>query len=365
MAGGSGERFYPLSRASKPKQLLPLITPGKMMIEETIERIAPIIPVEDVFIITSATLQHSIRQLLPSIPPQNVIAEPYKRNTAPCLALASSVISARYSSTHSADSISIAVLSADHYIGDSSLYCSQVQNALEFAEQNPMIVTLGIRPSRPETGYGYIEVGEVISGDVCKVDRFREKPNSETAQEFLEAGNFLWNSGMFFYRCDTFISGMIEHVPDIGKAIATMTTALEHDVFVPIDGASLSITEIFHNFDDISIDFALMEKADNVAVIPSQFNWDDVGSWDSLQRTNTSDENNNIVVGDSTTIIDTTDSIIANYSSNQSMMVSAVGIDNLIVIITDDSIVVCPKDKAQDVKKAVTLMRKRGQDSWL
>lgn len=364
MAGGSGERFYPLSRTKRPKQLLPLIRHDKMMIEEAIERVAPLIPYEDIYIITSKVLQHTMREMLPAIPPENIIAEPYKRNTAPCLALAASVICAKYAKECTPEQISTAVLTADHYFSDEDVFRKQIDEALTFAEQHASIVTLGITPSRPETGYGYIECGEAVSGDILNVERFREKPNAETAQEFIDAGNYLWNGGMFFYRCDTFINGLIEHEPEVGNKIHEMASLLEHDVHVAIDGSSEVIDDIFNNFPDISIDYGLMERAENVAVLPSKFQWDDVGSWDSLDRTNPHDDNDNVTIG-LTTVIDSQQTIVANYSTNSEIMVSAIGLEDMIIVVTDDSIVVCPKDRAQDVKKAVATMRKKGQEKWL
>ena len=178
MAGGSGERFYPLSRTKRPKQLLPLITPNKMMIEEAIERILPIIPADDIFIITSKVLQHIMREMLPGIPPENIIAEPYKRNTAPCLALAASVVCARYAVSHTPEQISMAVLTADHSFGNVEVFREQIDQALHYSETTTTFVTLGIKPTRPETGYGYVEVGDVLRNDIYRVERFREKPNA-------------------------------------------------------------------------------------------------------------------------------------------------------------------------------------------
>ncbi|MBL7998712.1 MAG: mannose-1-phosphate guanylyltransferase [Candidatus Kapabacteria bacterium] len=364
MAGGSGERFYPLSRMQRPKQLLPLVSPDKMMIEEAIERVQDIIAHEDIFIITSTVLQHVMRRLLPQLPPENIIAEPYKRNTAPCLALAAAALCARYAPDYSPETISVAVLTADQYIGGIDTFKAQVEDALSYAEQHPVIVTLGITPTRPETGYGYIEVGDTNDSPFARVERFREKPNADTAQDFLDAGNFLWNSGMFFYRCDTFINGMVEHEPDIGSLIPKMANALIHEVHVAIDGASDAIDETFKNFPDISIDYALMERADNITVLQSKFEWDDVGSWDSLDRTNNHDEEGNVSLGD-TTIIDTSNSILANYTKERELMLSVVGLEDIIVIATDDAVVVCPKSRSQDVKKIVASLRKKGLDKWL
>jgi mannose-1-phosphate guanylyltransferase len=364
MAGGSGERFYPLSRVKRPKQLLPLVSPDKILIEEAIERITPLIPIQDVYIITSKILQPIIRNVLPHFPPANVIAEPYKRNTAPCLALAAAIVCSKYQKDYSPEQISIAVLTADQYIGDADTFRQQVGDALHFAERRNELVTLGITPSRPETGYGYVEVGNPIDGEIKSVKRFCEKPDAATASQFLAAGNYLWNSGMFFYRCDTFIEGMKEHCPEIGSAIESLSISVVSEAFSATDGSYASIDATFAAFPDVSIDYALMEKASNVAVLPSRFSWDDVGSWDSLDRTNPHDESGNVSVGQ-TTIVNSHNSIIANYSTNSSMMISAVGLDNVVIIVTDDSIVVVPKDKVQDVKKVVASLRERKLDSFL
>lgn len=361
MAGGSGERFYPLSRRTRPKQLLPLVHPDKTMIEESIERIAPLIDPSDIFIITSAVLQPIIRSVVTSVPAENVIAEPHKRNTAPCLALAASVLMARYGK---GTEISVAVVTADQFIDDVDTFREQVDQAMKYAETNPVIVTLGITPSRPETGYGYIEKGPTIHNDVCAVKSFREKPDRATAEEFLRSGLFLWNSGMFFYRCDTFVEGMKTHASEIGSNIEHMTRLVANDADLAVNGAYDSINDLFAALPDISIDYALMEVAPNVVVLPSRFPWDDVGSWDSLDRTNAADAQGNVCVGLST-VIDSSDSIVANYSTGQAMMVSVIGMENVVVVATDDSIIVVPKDRVQEVKKAVAKMKERNQDSWL
>ncbi|MFM8568229.1 MAG: mannose-1-phosphate guanylyltransferase, partial [Candidatus Kapaibacterium sp.] len=302
-----------------------------------------------------------IRKVLSSVPPENVIAEPHKRNTAPCLALAASVLCARYGDP---SGISVAVVTADQIIGSIEVFREQVDQALRYAETHPVIVTLGITPSRPETGYGYIEKGETVRGDVCSVKSFREKPDKATAEGFIKDGSFVWNSGMFFYRCDTFVEGMKNHAPLIGDTIEEMTALVHPSVRQPMDGAYAAIDGMFAALPDISIDYALMEVAPNVVVLPSRFPWDDVGSWDSLERTNPVDADGNVCVGLST-VIETGNSIIANYSTGQAMMVSVIGMDDVVVVATDDSIVVVPKDRVQEVKKAVNLMKERQQDAWL
>ncbi len=364
MAGGSGERFYPLSRRVRPKQLLPLVRADKTMIEEAIERMEGVIDAEDVYVITSAVLQQPIRNVLKNIPPENIIAEPYKRNTAPCLALAAAVLQAKYAGSYAANQISVAVLSADHFIPDTEIFRDQVRQCLSYAEHHSTLITLGITPGRPETGYGYIEAAAAVEDDIRTVVSFREKPDLETAKDFVASGRFYWNSGMFYYRCDTFIDGMTQHAAEIGAKIPLMTVAIATDVRSPGNGAYSSIDALFESMPDISIDYALMERASNVCVLPSRFGWDDVGSWDSLDRTNSHDEHHNVVLGP-TTVVESTNSILANYSTDGAQMLSVIGMDNVVVVVTDDSIVVCPKDRVQEVKKAVTLMRERKQDRWL
>ena len=224
MAGGSGERFWPLSRRKKPKQLLKLASEDKMMIEESIERISPLIDPADIFIITGEHLLDPIRRSLKILPPENVVAEPAKRNTAPCLGLGAAFIAERYSETHSKDDISIAVLTADQNISPKEGFVKTVEAAMNYVEENPVLATIGIPPSRPETGYGYIEVVEQFDQDsdvvqIKPVLKFREKPEMEKAKEFIKSGKFLWNSGMFFWRLDTFEDAMVSALPEVGNNI--------------------------------------------------------------------------------------------------------------------------------------------------
>ncbi len=366
MAGGSGERFWPLSRKRKPKQLLNLNSKDRSMIQESIDRIKDLIPPEDIFIITGYMLLEPLRNALPELPPQNIVAEPMKRNTAPCLALASSFISARYEDEgYKTEEISVSVLTADQRIYPTDGFVSTVKSALEFVEQNKTICTIGITPSRPETGYGYIEVDKIFdtSEKIKPVKRFREKPNKQTAQEFLEAGNFLWNSGMFFWRLDYFNEQLAKHLPEIGKQIPKMQERLIHRTTHFHDDLIGNLDTIFKAFPNISIDFGLMEKADSVSVAKADFSWDDIGSWDSLHRTHEADKDNNICLGRVSTI-DTKDSIILNESGD-TKLISILGLDNIVVVDTGDALMICPKDRVQDVKKQVEKIREDHGEDWL
>lgn len=362
MAGGSGERFWPLSRKAKPKQLLALTKSGKTMLAEAISRIAPMIPERDIFIITSEQLITPIRESIPGFPPENIVAEPAKRNTAPCLALAAAFIAARYPRIPP-EEISIAVLTADHAIAPATAFRATVDAALLHAETTTSLVTIGIPPTRPETGYGYIEVSSKTGINTpAGVVRFCEKPSIETAKRFVEAGNFYWNSGMFFWRLDVFCREISAALPSFGDKITELRRAYAHSNMMAIDGSEPLARECFNGFQDISIDYGLMERSRNVAVVPAGFGWDDVGAWDSLDRLRDDDDKGNIISGN-VVAPDSRNSIVINAASN--IAVAVVGIEGLAVIVTNDGVLVCPKDKAQNVKKAVIALRENGNEEYL
>lgn len=363
MAGGSGERFWPASRKQKPKQLLPLGANGNTMLEEAINRIAPIVPAERILLITSQILRDPIIQATPQLPAANVIAEPCKRNTAPCLALAAAEIIAREGSGNAL----MAVLTADHFIGDANTFCQDVTTALDYAATHDALVTLGITPSRPETGFGYIEVHNVVQGNAhsaIPVVAFREKPTLETAMQYMHDGRHLWNSGMFFWRVDTLHNVMKTHLPEVGNAI----DRLQHYIAITktnseaAQQAQQAIATTFAGLPDISIDYGVMEKANNVAVVPARFAWDDVGSWDALLRLNTPNSNNTIVVGD-VVDIENTNSILVNNSDTH--VLGVLGVDNVVVVVSDNATMVCDSSKAQDVKRIVTALRTSGREDVL
>lgn len=364
MAGGSGERFWPLSRKRKPKQLLSLLSENTML-KESIERISALIPTEDIFIITSEMLLEPIRNELPELPPENIVAEPYKRNTAPCLALSAAFIISKYSKEYSVDNISVAVLTADQSIRPNDLFISTVDSALSYVEKNKSLCTIGIKPTRPETGYGYIEVGTNNSEEqILHVKAFHEKPDLEKAKIYLAKGNFLWNSGMFFWRLDTFIESMVKCLPEVGNSINAMAERYRSKTNIVMGESLSSINDIYERFPDISIDYGLMEKADNVVVAKALFEWDDIGSWDSLQRVKPFDEKNNIVEGKSI-LLDSQNTIIVNAAESKKVLFAGLGLDGMVVVVTDDAVLVCPKERVQEVKKCVENIKKLGFDEWL
>ena len=363
MAGGSGERFWPASRKQKPKQLLPLGANGNTMLEEAINRIAPIVPAERILLITSQILRDPIIKATPQLPAANVIAEPCKRNTAPCLALAAAEIIAREGSGNAL----MAVLTADHFIGDAHVFCQDVTTALDHAATHHTLVTLGITPTRPETGFGYIEVQDVVqanANNAIPVVAFREKPSLETALQYMHDGRHLWNSGMFFWRVDTLHTVMKTHLPEVGNAI----DRLQHNIAITksngegIPQALQAIADTFAGLPDISIDYGVMEKASNVAVVPARFSWDDVGSWDALLRLNTPNANNTIVVGN-VVDIENTNSILVNNSDVH--VLGVLGVDDVVVVVSDNATMVCDRSKAQDVKRIVAALRESGRNDVL
>jgi mannose-1-phosphate guanylyltransferase len=379
MAGGSGERFWPLSRRTKPKQLLKLISPDKTMLDEAIERVATLIAPEHIFIITSEALQPIMRENLPQLPPENIIAEPLKRNTAPCIALGVAYIAERYP-TLEAHEISIAVLTADHYVGNTEMFCASVAAALDHAERTGDIVTFGVQPSRPATGYGYIEIAapaddttstellnmplQMQTPTALPVASFHEKPDLARAEDFLRQGRFFWNSGMFFWRLDTIVSGLEQHLPDVGSRMTAIRSALKGQTRSTSIGAPLGTLDIFTTLPDISIDYGLMERAQGVAVVRVDFGWDDVGSWDALERVYTPDSHGNINVG-SALLLDSSDCIVMNSVGSEQLSVALIGCEGLVVVTTSDGILVCPKDRVQDVRKAVTALRDQSGDKFV
>lgn len=356
MAGGSGERFWPLSRRKRPKQLLKLTRDDRTLLEEAVERMLPLIPEERLFIATSELLRDAICEAR-LVPPENVLAEPCKRNTAGCLAFVSAHCLHRYG--EKADTLSLAITTADHYIGDANRFRQAMVTALKAVETESVLAIVGIPPTRPETGFGYIEISETAMerAEMCNeaaafpVDRFREKPNRETAEDFIATGRFFWNSGMFFWRLSTFLSELGQARPELVQAIRKMATALDkHD--------DVSVQKIFEGLEDVSIDYALMERARNVVMVRADFPWDDIGSWDALDRTRPKDEQGNVVTGDPI-LIDARECVVFNEPGD-GMAVGVVGVEGLAVVVSSDGVLVIPKDRAQDVRQVVAELKKRG-----
>ncbi|HIJ73707.1 MAG TPA: hypothetical protein HPP83_06345 [Candidatus Hydrogenedentes bacterium] len=358
MAGGSGERFWPLSRRRRPKQLLCLSSETDTMLGEAVQRIEPLIAPEYIYVATGRGLVDVIRDARVGVPDENVIAEPCKRNTAGCLAYAAAHMLARYGGDGS--NIIMAVTTADHRIGDTERFRKTVSAALAAAEGESALVTVGVVPTRPETGYGYIQVREDVrvapcnDGDVpvYQVVAFHEKPSRERAQDFSDTGHYFWNSGMFFWRISTFLEELEQARPALAAATRDMAGAMQN-------GDPQGVERIFEALEDISIDYALMEHASNVRVARADFPWDDIGAWPALDRTRARDENGNIEFGDPV-VIDCEDTIVYNAVGAEDMAVSVIGMEDAVVVVTQDAVLVARKDRAQDVRHAVRALRERG-----
>jgi mannose-1-phosphate guanylyltransferase len=341
MAGGSGERFWPLSRKLRPKQLLRLTDPNKTMLQEAVDRISPLIGRENVFIATATHLEVPIREAK-IVPENNVIAEPDKRNTLGCL----SWIAANFLARGMGD-VSVSILTADHAIEDFALFQHTVDQALLLAEETHGLVTMGITPTRPETGYGYIESGESLNEIAKLVVRYREKPDLETAKGFVRDGNFYWNSGMFFWTQQGFMKELGDTHPETVTLIGQMAEYIKA-------GKTEQAVEAFRKIENISIDYALMEKATQVYVVKAEFPWDDVGAFDSLFRTMPKDQSGNVLIGN-VTCIDCIGCIFYNDSNHG--VLTAVGLSNVIMVQTNDVVLAAPASDAQRVKELVGLMK--------
>lgn len=353
MAGGSGERFWPLSRRDRPKQLLQLTGSGATMLQEAVDRLAALTEPEFAWIAAAPHLVEPIRHSLPNFEARNILAEPHKRNTSGCLVWVAANLLAREPDART--DWSMAVVTADHRIAPTEGFARTARAALEVAEATGGLCTLGIPPTRPETGFGYIELSnERVPNsegiEACKVERFREKPNLADAQIYVASGRFLWNSGMFFWTLDGFLKELEAAQPEIYAAIEPIAQALR-------DNNPVEAAQIFESLPSISIDYALMEKSSRVYVARADFDWDDLGSWDALDRSFERDSNNNVCVGDAV-VLDSKDCVV--YNAEPGVVPALIGVEGLVVVVTSDAVLVCPKDRAQEVRRAVEDLTKRG-----
>lgn len=357
MAGGTGERFWPMSRASRPKQLLTLTSSGQSLLAEAVGRAKAVMPVENIFIATSQALRPLIIDSKLGIPEENILAEPSKRNTAGCLIYASAAIMARYPQT-GPEGVTMAVLTADHRIPDVAPFVETVTAALDEAENNDTLVTIGIQPVRPETGYGYLQVDKTDKSlnkndkfPLYKVDAFHEKPTAEMAAKYIASGHCYWNSGMFFWRISTFQNEFNRANPILAETLEDLT-----DAIMANDVRRAQV--IFDAMPDISIDYALMEKTDRISVIPGNFLWDDLGNWEVIQRTFPPDNAGNVAFGNPV-VMDCTSSIIYNSPGQSKIAVAAVGLKDMVVVVDDDAVLIMPKTRTQDVRDVVAALRAR------
>ncbi|MCK9197934.1 MAG: sugar phosphate nucleotidyltransferase [Syntrophales bacterium] len=353
MAGGKGARFWPRSRNRLPKHLLDICS-EKTIIQETVARILPLAPPEKILIVTGASHARELIGQLPQIPPENILIEPMGRNTAPCIGLAALVVRKR-----SGNAV-MAVLPSDHLIADEDNFRHVLAAAADMAARGNHLVTIGIRPTGPETGYGYIEEGKLAARergeDIFAVKSIREKPDLELAKTFLAQGGFFWNSGMFIWQAATILKEMEASLPDIYAGLLTIDKALDTPAEATV------IADVYDRFRSISIDYGVMEKAKNTLVIPADFGWSDVGSWDALWEVSEKDalgitsRNREGLIS-----INSRNSLV--YSPKK--LVALVDVEDLIVVETDDALLICKRGASQEVKKVVEVLEEKKREEYL
>lgn len=339
MAGGSGQRFWPLSTSERPKQLLSLFS-DKSMIRETVDRILPMIPADQIFIGTNVLQAQGIKQQLPMLPEENIIIEPAFKDTAAAVGYGASFINHRF------EGAELIVLASDHLITDVTTFHSILETGVKEARNNGSIVTLGLKPERPETGYGYIEAENCSTyGVVTGVRRFCEKPDLETAKSYIADGNFLWNSGMFLFSIPTIFEEMQRYLPGHAKVLEGIN---EH-IIKGLTGEALSeaTKPYFDDFKRISIDFGIMEKSDRIRVIPCEIGWNDIGSFTAFEDVMDKNDNGSIIRNAEAREIDAKNNIV--YLEGD--QVALIGVEDLVVVKSEGKLLVAHKDHIQDIKK--------------
>lgn len=353
MAGGRGTRFWPRSREKYPKHLLDIV--GKQsLIQDTVDRIAPIVATENIYIVTGAPHADELMKQLPHIPKSNILIEPIGRNTAPCIGLASLTMKRKAS-----DEV-MCVLPADHVILQVDEFREVLHVAAEAAHQGDHLVTIGITPKRPEVGYGYLEQGNfkmsIRGRDVYEVASIREKPPRETAEQFLRMGRFFWNSGMFIWRISSILKAIETYLPDLYQSLLRIEEVLGTPKEAEV------IEREYTAIHPISIDYGVMEKAHNVLLVKGDFGWSDVGSWDALWEVTEKDGDGVAVHSCSSFVgIDIKNTLV--YSSRK--LVALLGIEDLIVVDTDDALLICRRGMSQDVRKIVDEIERRKLNEYL
>ena len=351
MAGGKGTRFWPRSREKRPKQLLNIVG-HRSMLQQTVARIDSLLPAENVLVVAGENHGEDVRAQLPELPSENIVLEPVGRNTAACIGLAALLVQQRDPSAV------MVVLPADHLIVDEGLFLATLRAAVAAARRQAALVTLGIRPMVPETGYGYIEAGR----SACKaqdhtfyrVVSFHEKPDLEKAKQYLEKGKFYWNSGMFVWQAEVALKAMQKYLPGLHADLQELKPFL---VTAELDAV---INRVYPDLESISIDYGVMEKAENVLMVPADFGWNDLGTWASMTQIWPRDDQHNVYQGN-----------IMALGSQRNVVYSPqrlcvlLGTDDLIVVDTEDALLVCPVSRAQDVSKVLDLMRQRGMEEYL
>lgn len=333
MAGGSGERFWPLSTPDHPKQFLRLLG-ERSLLRRTVDRIESLIPIDRQIVVVGEQHGARIREELPELPPANLICEPVGKNTAACIGLASLFLEHR-------DPEAIAVvLPADHHIPEASAFLASIEKAVQVAQQGNVTVVIGLRPDRPETGYGYMQSGPEVDRGVYTVLRFREKPDEETARLYVKSGDYFWNTGIFIWQTRTVQQLIKTHLPVHWSKLEQIRSALGTSRYGKV------LAETYPALEKVSMDYGVLEKAENIYMVYGRFEWDDLGSWTALDRVLPKDADDNVVMGRHVSL-DTSDCIIYGQEGR---VVATMGLRGLIIAETEHGLLICPKDRSQDIR---------------
>ncbi|WP_018130797.1 mannose-1-phosphate guanylyltransferase [Effusibacillus pohliae] len=351
MAGGKGERFWPLSRSQWPKQFL-TIAGNRSMLQMTVDRLRKLAPLDRIYIVTNVSYRNIVKLQLPELPEENIFLEPVGRDTAACIGLAACKVAVRDPNSE------LLIVPADHYVDDEQAFVDSIQEGRLVLRATRGIVTLGIKPAYPETGYGYMQVSmrtedRIFSG--YKVERFLEKPNRETAEFFIRQPNYYWNSGMFLWHTDTIERMIARFLPDLHKGLETIRPALGSREETAV------IEQVYPRLPAISIDYGVMEKADNIHMIPCDFGWNDVGSWGALDKISERDMYDNVIQGNVINL-DTHDCIIHSVGGK---LIATLGIENMIIVDTEDITLVCSKYRSQHIKDLIQELKRQKLEAYL
>ena len=356
MAGGSGTRFWPASREMRPKQLLPLTGGGReSLLAATLRRLAPVVPAARTYVVTASRLEKATRAEVPAIAADRVLAEPVPRNTAAAIGWAASVIARRDPNAV------VSVFPSDHHVQHEETFRFLVTRALDAARQG-YLATVGVVPTRPETGYGYIQRGAELAAGVFRAARFVEKPVRPVAEQYVAGGQHVWNAGMFFFQAKVMLDALRTYLPELAQGLAEIDAAAAEGGEA---SEAAAVARIFPALPSISIDHGVMEKAENVAVLPGDFGWNDVGSWQSAYELSPKDGAGN-AVPEGTVARESSGNYVRDLTTTGSKRRYAlVGVSDLIVVETDDAVLVLPRDRAQDVRAVVEELKRRGETDWL
>lgn len=351
MAGGSGTRLWPRSRKKKPKQLLDIVS-SRTMIQETVDRLDDLVDHDRIIVVVGESYAREIDKQLALVPTENILTEPEGKNTAPCIGLAAVHIRAREKNAL------MLVLPSDHLIKNATRFRKTLKAAAAVAQKAKTLVTIGIEPTFPETGYGYIRIGkkiETVRGeDVHKVVAFTEKPTQAVAKKFLKSGDYMWNSGMFVWPAETILDQIKKHLPDLHKGLMKIGASLGKD------GEKKVLDKVYRSLEAESIDFGVMEKAEDVMLLKGNFGWNDIGSWAAMEQLWPKDKNGNFLDAEVISIESS-----GNIIHSTKKLVAVIGLTDIVIIETEDALLVCAKDRAPDVRRAVEELKERGLDDYI